>query len=148
MLRKACIEDLEELCKIEQVCFEARQRYSKEVIKEFLAGEGIIFLVEESNSELIGSIIVSVSNKVARIISIAVMPEFRMKGVGSKLLREAEEKAKELKVNKFVLEVGVNNASAVNFYLSHNYKIDFIIPNYYLDQDAYRMSKLSNRSTS
>ncbi|MDI6856032.1 MAG: ribosomal protein S18-alanine N-acetyltransferase [Candidatus Thermoplasmatota archaeon] len=141
MLRKASVKDLEAIYRVEESCFDENERYPKELIRYFLAIEATLTLVEERNNTILGYITISVNRNTARIISIAVLPQFRMKGIGSRLLEEAERIAKELKVKRFILEVGVDNKGAIKFYLSHNYKIDFVIPNYYPDQNAYRMSK-------
>ncbi|MEW6070770.1 MAG: N-acetyltransferase, partial [Candidatus Thermoplasmatota archaeon] len=117
MLRRATIRDLEAICKIEEFCFNENERYPRELIEYFLTKDENITLVEELDNLIIGYITISIIRKTARIISIAVLPEFRMKGFGSTLLKEAERNAKELKVNRFILEVGVNNKVAIKFYL-------------------------------
>ncbi|MBU4501315.1 MAG: GNAT family N-acetyltransferase, partial [Nanoarchaeota archaeon] len=77
-----------------------------------------------------------------RIISIAVHPLCRKKGVGKKLLASAEEKAQQLNIKNIVLEVSTKNNDAVNFYLSNKYNVDGVIKNYYgRGRDAYRMGK-------
>ncbi|MBU4256414.1 MAG: GNAT family N-acetyltransferase, partial [Candidatus Thermoplasmatota archaeon] len=85
---------------------------------------------------------ISFHRNTCRIISIAVHPLCRKKGVGKKLLASAEEKAQQLNIKNIVLEVSTKNRDAINFYLSNKYKIDHVIENYYgIGRDAYRMRK-------
>lgn len=140
MIRKASVDDLEALSAIEKICF-GKERYSKDFITHLLQAENIFTLVKEENEHVVSSITFSF-NKIMRIISIAVLPEFRRKGFGKALLKEAEKRAIEKGIDKIILEVGVRNSAALNFYLVNNYKVDFTIPDYYPDQDGYRMSKL------
>lgn len=139
MIRKASVDDLEALYNIEKICF-GKERYTKDFITHLLQAENIITLVKEKDELVVGSITFSF-NKIMRIISIAVMPEFRRNGFGRALLKEAEKCAIQRRIDKIILEVGVRNSIALNFYLVNNYKIDSTIPHYYPDQDGYRMSK-------
>jgi len=141
MIRKATIQDLEDLCRIEKICFK-RERYSKEFIFHLLESPDIYSFVFEENKRIVGSVIISFHRNTARIISIAVHPSHRKKRIGKKLLDSAEEKAQQLNIKNIVLEVSTENNDAVNFYLSNKYKVDCIIENYYSGgMDAYRMSK-------
>jgi len=140
MIRKATINDLEDLCRIEKLCFK-RERYSKEFIFHLLETPDIYsFVFEDKN--LIGYIIISFNQNIGRIISIAVHPSHRKKGIGKKLLDRAEEKVKQSNIRSIVLEVSTKNRDALNFYLSNKYKITGLIEDYYgAGKNAYRMSK-------
>lgn len=141
MIRQATINDLEELCRIEKLCFK-RERYSKEFIFHLLESPNIYSAVFEENKRIVGSVIISFHRNTARIVSIAVNPYFRKKGIGEKLLDSAEEKAKQSNIRSIVLEVSTENRDAVNFYLSNKYKITGLIKDYYgAGKNAYRMSK-------
>ena len=141
MIRKAKMQDLEELCRIEKLCFK-RERYSKEFIFHLLESPDIYSFVFEENKRIVGSVIISFHRNTARIISIAVHPSHRKKRIGKKLLDSAEEKAKQSNIRSIVLEVSTENKDAVKFYLSNRYKIDGLIKDYYgTGKDAWRMSK-------
>ena len=141
MIRQATINDLEELCIIEKLCFK-EERYSKAFLLHLLKSPDVCSLVFEENKRIVGSVIISFHRNTCRIISIAVHPLCRKKGVGKKLLASAEEKAQQLNIKNIVLEVSTKNRDAINFYLSNKYKIDHVIENYYgIGRDAYRMRK-------
>ena len=57
-------------------------------------------------------------------------------------MQAAEKKLRELKCERFVLEVAVDNAAAIGFYKRHGYSVVGTIPRYYMGSlDALRMSK-------
>ncbi|MDI6917669.1 MAG: ribosomal protein S18-alanine N-acetyltransferase [Thermoplasmatales archaeon] len=141
MIRTATIQDLDEICRIEKLCFK-KERYSEEFILYLLENQNNYSAVFEENKKIAGYIIASFHKNTARIISLAVHPAHRKKGIGEKLLNSAEEKAKKLKMKNITLEVAKENMDAVNFYLSKRYKIDGLIKDYYgIGKGAYRMSK-------
>ena len=104
MIRKATIDDLEELCRIEKLCFK-RERYSEEFILYLLENPDNYSAVFEENKKIAGYIIASFHKDTARIISLAVAPSDRKKGIGQKLLNSSGEKAKKLKMKNITLEV-------------------------------------------
>ncbi|MFD2824229.1 GNAT family N-acetyltransferase [Lacinutrix iliipiscaria] len=55
------------------------------------------------------------------------LPETRCQGVASQILKALEEWAKELGFNSCVLETGIRQTEAVQFYKKNNY---YSIPNY------------------
>lgn len=70
------------------------------------------------------------------IISIAVDKEFRRKGIGSRLIKEALEK-----VDKVYVEVKERNEGAIEFYRSLGFEKVDRIPGYYVTEDALIMAK-------
>jgi len=57
------------------------------------------------------------------ISNIAVYSQYRGKGIGKKLIFEAEQKAKIIGAKRVVLDVEKENISAVNFYRKLGYKV-------------------------
>jgi ribosomal protein S18 acetylase RimI-like enzyme len=79
------------------------------------------------------------SQKEAWIATIAVLPEFRGRGVGRKLLRACES---QLEVPRVRLCVRASNAAAVQLYLSEGYHKSGLWANYYQDgEEAVIMEK-------
>lgn len=111
------------------------------------------FLVAEKNGEIVGYIMCRVeygfshfSRKLVKrghIISIAVIPRERRKGIGGKLMIKAMEAMKNhYSVSEYFLEVRVSNFPAINLYKKLGFQIVRVIPNYYLDgENAYLMAK-------
>jgi len=75
------------------------------------------------------------------LISIAVLEQFRRRGIASSLLKTTIERLVKKKVNEFYLEVRVSNYPAINLYRKFNFVITNKIPSYYSDgEDAYVMT--------
>ena len=75
------------------------------------------------------------------IVSVAVMPEFRMLGVGYGLVERALSALSAQKADECYLEVRVTNTPAINLYKKMRFDVTRTIPRYYYDgSDAYVMS--------
>ena len=76
----------------------------------------------------------------AHIVSIAVHPQFRKKGFGTKLLIELLNIFQNKGKNIIRLEVRTTNVAAIALYKHYNFEIIEQIKNYYTDdEDAYLM---------
>lgn len=64
------------------------------------------------------------------ISNIATYPQYRGKGVGKRLILEAEQEAKMVDAERIVLDVEMENISAIKFYKKLGYKMikEFSIP--------------------
>jgi ribosomal-protein-alanine N-acetyltransferase len=85
----------------------------------------------------------SESHKVGHVISIAVLPEYRKKGIGTALLNEAINRMKNNYGTEAVyLEVRVSNKDAISLYKKMGFEEVRIIKEYYRNgEDAYVMVK-------
>ena len=141
--RTAGIEELPMIQRIENDCFQ-EERYSTEVLAEMLDEEGFeTILVEED--EPMGSATVNYRDDLvaAQLVSIAVLPRFRGKGVAKALLAEAEARVRKRGADRMVLQVGVTNVAALNLYLHQGYVLEGVIGDYYgPGKDAYFMDKV------
>ena len=81
--------------------------------------------------------------KVAHLVSIAVLKEYRRRGIGSKLLEETIRASREFyDAEAIYLEVRVSNKPAISLYEKFGFKKARIIRGYYMDgEDAYVMVK-------
>ncbi|HHV95125.1 MAG TPA: ribosomal protein S18-alanine N-acetyltransferase [Clostridiaceae bacterium] len=77
------------------------------------------------------------------ITNIAVHPEFRKNGIGSKLLEKLIEISREKGIKKITLEVRKSNTAAKNLYYKYGFKDAGIRKYYYTDngEDAIIMWK-------
>ncbi|MEM2864165.1 MAG: ribosomal protein S18-alanine N-acetyltransferase [Candidatus Bathyarchaeia archaeon] len=102
----------------------------------------MVFLVAEVDGLPVGYIVAEKPSPIrrgsGRILNLAVHPWFRRRGIGSRLLKEAEA---ALNVGGVWLEVRKSNHAAINFYLKCGFKPVGILPGYYGDEDAVRMVK-------
>ncbi|MBS7616311.1 ribosomal protein S18-alanine N-acetyltransferase [Candidatus Bathyarchaeota archaeon] len=111
------------------------------------------FIVAEENGEIVGYVMcrieVGLSNfgfsgfiKKGHVVSIAVMPEHRRKGIGKALVTRAMEGMRLYNAKQCFLEVRLTNTPAISLYEKLGFKVTKTIHGYYSDgEDAYVMSR-------
>jgi ribosomal-protein-alanine N-acetyltransferase len=154
-LREYHPADLPRLSEIDQECFPPGISYAREELNAYIRRPGAMTLVAE-NAEGAGTELSSatappicgflVAQKVKRglghIITIDVLPQARRLGLGSQLMAEAERRLHAAGSQTVLLEVAVNNLSAIQFYKRHGYFVLKTIPRYYKGElDALLMMK-------
>lgn len=143
-------KDLEEIVWINKTCLP--ENYSTSFFMHHHYAHQKSFLVAEVDGKIVGYIMCRIefglSNlrfglaKKGHVISIAVLPEYRRRGIGKKLMEKAMKAMKDYGASEFYLEVRVSNIPAINLYRKLNYKITRRIGGYYLDgEDAYVMAR-------
>ncbi len=151
IIRKARLEDLPQVININLISL--REHYPEDFWRYHLEMWGEAFLVAEADSKVVGYVMSRVERgfgylrkslykKLGHIISIAVMPEYRGRGIGYALMSEALKKLKEFYgVKEVYLEVRVSNEPAIRLYEKLGFKKVQRIKYYYLDgEDAWLMS--------
>jgi ribosomal protein S18 acetylase RimI-like enzyme len=98
-------------------------------------------LVAQDNDELVGYVTVIVDSGVAQIEPLMVKVELKGKGIGTELLRTAEEKAKSLGTHKVWLETGSDWKSKA-FYEKHGYIVRTTLPNHTGGREFVLMDKM------
>ena len=123
ILRQAVAKDLDALVQLEQRCF-SEDRISRRSFKRFLDMPRDRLIVAQQESELVGYclVLMNAATRLARIYSIAVSPSVRGRGVGEKLVREAEKEAVEADRILMRLEVREDNTGAINLYKRLGYR--------------------------
>lgn len=151
IVREFRFEDLQSVIYINRTCLP--ENYTPEFFvyhfKEFPEG----FLVAEMNNSIVGYIMTRVdrgfdyysSHKAfvekGHVISLAVLPHARRRGIGEALLSRAVEAIRKRGVGEVYLEVRVSNTPAINLYHKLGFRIVRRVPRYYADgEDAYVMS--------
>jgi len=112
-----------------------------------------IFLVAEADNKIVGYVMCRIEKevvfqllprfkKVGHIVSIAVLPEYRNKGIGTALMNEVLSRMRRYYDVEYVyLEVRVSNEGAIRFYRRLGFKIANRVKGYYRDgEDAYIMA--------
>jgi ribosomal-protein-alanine N-acetyltransferase len=109
------------------------------------------FIVAEENGEVVGYIMCRIETglsssifrgliKKGHIVSVAVMQEYRRKGIGEALVAEAMENMRLYKAKHCFLEVRVANTAAVDLYKKLGFDVSRTVRGYYADgEDAYVM---------
>jgi ribosomal-protein-alanine N-acetyltransferase len=143
ILRDARAGDLKTLWQIDQECFADGIAYSEQELKFFMTRRGSFTLigVDDENQQIRG-FIVGHAGAVGHIITIDVVASARRSGLGSQLLRAAEERVRAAGKRTMTLESAVDNRGALSFYKRHGYEIAGTIPGYYSDgADAFFLRK-------
>ncbi len=150
-LRKFEPDDLQDVMHINRVCLP--ENYTDMFFVDLHQRFPDTFLVVEQDREIIGYIMcrieVGLSNfglgglvRKGHVVSLAVMPHARRRGVASALLKAAMEGMCGYKARQIYLEVRVTNQAGVNLYKKLGLEVTRTIPGYYSDgEDAYVMSK-------
>jgi len=142
LLRTYQPEDFEALYKLDQSCFPRGIAYSKTTLRYFLALSSAQCLLAVEKNVIVGFILSERDGALAHIITLDVAEGHRRSGVGSLLLKTAEEMLAAQGVRTVFLETAVNNHAAVNFWSRHGYTKEGILKRYYLNRiDGYEMRK-------
>ena len=151
-VKEAMPEDLNEVININLMCL--REHYPDYFWRDHLQLWGKAFLVAELNGKVVGYVMTRVERsigyvsrffpkKVGHIVSIAVLPEFRRRGIATALMKEAIKRLKEIYgVKEVYLEVRVSNETAIKLYEKLGFQKVRRLKYYYLDgEDAWVMAK-------
>src|ERR1700686_4864764 len=145
--------DLDTLWRIDQECFDPQLAYSRPEMAFYMRRPGSFTLVAEAEGNkvpgngILGFIVAETRRKSGHIITIDVVAEARRAGVGSALLRAAEEQLLRAGAVAVALETPVNNEAAIRFYKQKGYFVEKTVAGYYSGQmDALVMTKELARS--
>lgn len=147
--------DFDALWRIDQTCFPPGISYSKSELKLYMRRRGSFTLIAEriavnapvslnsgklkkssditlADSDIAGFIVAEAGNRGAgHIITIDVIAAARRFGVGSMLLKAAEDRIGVAECHSVELETAVDNVSALSFYKRHGYNVIRTFPRYY-----------------
>jgi len=150
-LRKFKPDDLQSVMNINRVCLP--ENYTDMFFMDLYQRFPETFVVAEENGNVVGYIMcrieVGLSNfglgglvRKGHVVSIAVMPEARRKGVATALMKSAVEGMSVYKGRQIFLEVRTTNAAGIELYRKLGFEVTRTIGGYYSDgEDAYVMSK-------
>lgn len=152
-VREVREDEIREVIEINRKCLP--ENYSPDYFYYHLREFGELFLVaslekSEKNSIVgysMSRIEFGLSNfsfsftKKGHIISIAVLNEYRKKGIGYSLMKETLERMRKMGAKEAYLEVRVTNYPAINLYKKLNFVVVNRIEGYYSDgEDAFVMA--------
>jgi|SRR5215471_15996535 len=130
MLRDFQPEDFESLWHMDQECFPPGISYSQEELRAYMVYRGSFTLVAADEKDILGFIVAN-NGAIGHIITIDVGPQARRSGVGSMLLRGAEDRLRAGGSRSVGLEAAVDNIAALSFYKRHGYAVIRTWPRYY-----------------
>ena len=129
------------------------EHYPYEFWLEHLRRWGKAFFVAEVNNLIVGYVMARVElgfghlskrlTRMGHIISIAVLPNYRRRGIGKALMLACMDALKNhYKASEVYLEVRVSNEPAIKLYEALGFKKVKVLESYYLDgENAYLMAK-------
>jgi ribosomal-protein-alanine N-acetyltransferase len=147
--------DFDSLWSIDRDCFPPGISYSRMELRSYIRRRGSFTLVAVStvpetipdsdlrhedksssnvaktNSSVAGFIVTHVGGGEGHVITIDVVAPARRFGVGSLLLRGAEDRLRSAGCRSVELETAVDNVSALSFYKRHGYTVIGTFPRYY-----------------
>jgi len=150
-LRKFSPNDLHSVTHINLVCLP--ENYTDYFFIDLHQRFPETFIVAEENGEVVGYIMcrieVGLSNfgfsgliKKGHIVSVAVLPQCRRKGIGKALITKAMDGMRLYNAKQCFLEVRMTNDVAINLYKKLGFDVTRTIHGYYADgEDAYVMSR-------
>ncbi len=142
LLREYQPADFEALHRIDQACYPPGIAYTRRMLRWFLAQQGCICLVAELDGEPVGFLVAIGERTVGHIVTIDVLERHRRRGLGTRLLAEAERRLAAAGVRTIELETATTNHAAIAFWRKHGYRTSGVLRSYYPDgQDAYGMHK-------
>ena len=149
-LRQFVPDDLLQVIEINRICLP--ENYNSTFFLDIHRNLPDAFVVAEVNGKVVGYIMCRLEHglseirrfsfvKKGHIVSVAVLPEHRMAGVGNALVTEALRALSKHNAEECFLEVRVTNESAINLYKKLGFSIARKVSHYYFDgADAYVMS--------
>lgn len=133
--------DLPQVLRIEKLCF-AEEAYPEELFRELAAKPSTQFLVARRRERTIGYALAVVRGRWAELISIAVHPRHRRRGVGQALLERLLGRLRRARVASCRLAVRTTNSAAIALYEKNGFARIGLLRNYYADgADAFLMRK-------
>jgi ribosomal-protein-alanine N-acetyltransferase len=150
-LRKFKPDDLQDVMRINRLCLP--ENYTDMFFMDLHERFPETFIVAEENHNIVGYIMcrieVGLSNfglgglvRKGHVVSIAVKPQNRRKGIAAALIKRVMEGMSNYKAKQIYLEVRVTNEAGVNLYKKLGLEVTRTIRGYYSDgEDAYVMSK-------
>jgi [ribosomal protein S18]-alanine N-acetyltransferase len=150
-LHKFAPDDLQNVMQINRVCLP--ENYTDFFFMDLYQRFPEIFIVAEENGEIAGYIMcrieVGLSNygfggliRKGHVVSIAVLPQYRRKGIAQAVITRALEGMQYYKAKQCFLEVRVTNEAGILLYKKLCFEVTRTLNGYYSDgEDAYVMTK-------
>jgi ribosomal-protein-alanine N-acetyltransferase len=150
-LRKFVLDDLQSVMQVNRVCLP--ENYTDFFFADLHQRFPETFIIAEDDGQIAGYIMcrieVGLSNygfggliRKGHVVSIAVIPQKRHKGVAKALITKALEGMQYYKAKQCFLEVRVTNEAALSLYKKLGFEVTRTVNGYYSDgEDAYVMTK-------
>ena len=120
-----------------------KESWSRESLEKELSNPLAKYMVAEVNNKVVGFAGLWAICNEGHITNIAVHPNYRGQGIGSKLVESLIENSSSWYINSLTLEVRASNKIAQNLYKKYGFKEEGMRKHYYQDnnEDAIIMWK-------
>lgn len=95
----------------------------KNIFKKKIEHDPDSIIIAEYNKKIVGTVFVIYDPWNSCIYHLGVHPDYRNKGIGNKLMDEAEKRLKAKGIEKITLFVDEENHKAIEFYKKRSWKI-------------------------
>jgi len=142
------LSDMDRILQIEHASF-GKDAYDRNLFADFYHKCGELFLVAVKGRNVCGYMVTCIGGRTAsgraELVSIAVDPRHRGKGIASVLMASTLRRLRRRGVVRVHLMVKVTNKIAIRFYEQYGFHKSRIVRGYYEDgADAWRMAKCWN----
>src|SRR5579859_5262358 len=141
MIRPATSKDVDELLRLENLCFE-HDRLKRTDFRNALRAARSLVLVADDGERLAAYALLKMQGRLGHLLSLAVDPEQRRRGLGRALIAAVEDAARTRGARHMQLELREDNGAAEALYKSLGYRHHGTWLAYYEDEsDAHCMQK-------
>lgn len=132
IITEASSADLDGIVALEQIGFAPGARWSRESWDDEMAGEdGVVLCARDIEAQVSGVAAFRIVEDVAELFRIAVKPERRRGGLGSRLLRAGMVWATAAGAKRMLLEVRTGNTAAERLYQEFGFEPVTVRRDYY-----------------
>ena len=148
VIRVAGSTDIGALCRFEILCF-PEHPFRKDHVAWILENDRALTILDDGPSGVTAAMMLLFEGRACRILSVAVAPDTRRRGIGTRMMHLAEEVCQERGTAIIRLEVSTRNLAAIELYRRLGYRTDGVLYGYYSwGEDAYSMRKVVDPPTS
>lgn len=142
IIRRAETEDADFMSMVDLECFSipwSSDAFRREIVQNRIA----FYVVAEHEEKIVGYMGFWRIENEAHITNVVVLPEYRRRKVGAKLIEHVMDFAREVGIDAYTLEVRRSNIAAINLYEGLGFEEEGVRPGYYFDngEDAIIMWK-------
>ena len=134
MIRPVEASDATGVYAVERECF--HDPYPSKFLDALIKTERDRFFVAVEDGNIVGYAVATASGKDAHVVSVAVSPRCRGRGIGTALLSAVTRKLLDEGVEEIHLEVRKGNRAAISFYERMGFRTFSEITHYYADGEA------------
>lgn len=141
ILREMTTADSAAAAVLDKKCFGKRDAFSRKYFFYAALNLRYEFFVVEADGKIIACAGAEIQNDAAEIQTIATDPNYRRRGIGTKLFSKLIEAIKERGATLIYLEVRPSNTPAINLYEHFGLRVVDSIEDFYDNEDAFIMMR-------